>query len=60
MFTTGRIIFTLAFLLVFVAGLAWSYRKERSLNQTHYKKAYLVLLGILLFITLLYLIVKLH
>lgn len=58
MFTPGRIIFASVFLLVFVVALVWSYRKELKINRVHYKKAYLILVGLILFIVLQYFIVK--
>lgn len=60
MFTTGRILFTLFFMLLFVGMLVWSYRKDLKTIKFHYKKTYLVLLGLLTFLALLYLIVKLR
>lgn len=60
MFTTGRIIFTLAFLAAFIIALVWSFRKERSINNVHYAKNYKIVLGVIAFLTLLFLIVKLR
>jgi hypothetical protein len=58
MFTTGRLIFVICFVILFAAGLIWSYRKESKLNKIHFRKSYLVLLAIILFIFLQFLIVK--
>lgn len=60
MFTTGRIIFVVAFVLVFVAGLIWSYRKDRAVSQIHFKKTYKILIGLLLLLLLQFLIVKMR
>ena len=59
MFTPGRIAFIIFFVIVFVGVLIWSYSKERKLNKVHFRKSYLVLLAIILFIVVQFLIVKL-
>lgn len=58
MFTTGRIIFVVFFILVFVVGLMWSYRKEAKLNKLHYRNTYKVLIALILFLILQFIIVK--
>ncbi|MBX3164720.1 MAG: hypothetical protein KF900_09580 [Bacteroidetes bacterium] len=58
MFTIGRIIFIVFFVVLFIASLVWSYRKERGVNQTHYKNSYKVLLALIAFVSLLFFIVK--
>ena len=40
MFTTGRIIFVSIFLVTFVIAMVWSYKKEKSITQIHFKKSY--------------------
>jgi hypothetical protein len=60
MFTGGQIIFMLAFLAVFIAALAWSYRKDSVITKTHFKKAYLILFSIIIFLTILFVIVKIR
>lgn len=60
MFTTGRIIFVIAFVVVFVAGLIWSYRKEKGVRELHFKSAWKVLIALVLFIGLLFIIVKIR
>lgn len=60
MFTTGRIIFALVFLLVFIGGLVWSFKKDRPVNKAHYTNVYKIVLGLLLFIVVLFVIVKLR
>ncbi|MBL7902415.1 MAG: hypothetical protein JNK73_10495 [Bacteroidia bacterium] len=58
MFSTGRIIFALVFLVAFVLALVWSYRKDSAVNRIHFKKPYKVLLALLGFFLLLFLLVK--
>jgi heme/copper-type cytochrome/quinol oxidase subunit 2 len=60
MFTTGRIVFVAIFVLVFVAGLIWSYRKEKAVSQVHFKKTYKILLGLVGLLILQFLIVKIR
>jgi len=60
MFTPGRILFTVIFVVVFVGVLIWSYREDLKNIRTHYRRNYLVLVGLLTFIGVLYLIVKLR
>ncbi len=60
MFTTGRLIFVAIFVVVFVAGLIWSYRKEKAVSQVHFKKTYLILLGLVLLVIIQFLIVKMR
>ncbi len=60
MFTSGRIVFSLAFLLVFAGYLIWSFRRDKVINKIHYPKAYKVILGLILVLFLLYLIVKIR
>jgi len=58
MFTTGRIIFALSFLAVFIIVMFMSFRKDKKVNSTHYPNSSKILLGVLLILLLLYLIVK--
>lgn len=48
MFTTGRIIFSLLFVTVFVGGMIWAYRKDIKTLKTHYKGSIYVLLTLLI------------
>jgi len=57
-FTTGRIIFVINFVVVFAAVLIWSYAKEKRLNRAHFKRSYKILIGIILFVILQFIIVK--
>lgn len=58
MFTTGRIIFTVAFAVVFIIAMILSYKKDKTVNSVHYPNVSKIVLGILLILLLLYLIVK--
>jgi hypothetical protein len=58
MFTTGRLIFTILFIVVFVLGLIYAYRKDLKINRRYYPNTYRIMLGILLITTILFLIVK--
>jgi hypothetical protein len=60
MFTTGRIVFTVAFALVFIAALIWSYRREKTINATHFRAPWKILLALVGFIALLWMIVKIR
>jgi hypothetical protein len=60
MFTTGRIIFTAVFVLVFVGALIWAYRSERRLNKVQFPSPWKVLLALFLFILMLWAIVKIR
>ncbi len=58
MFTTGRIIFTLSFLVVFILGMLYAYRKDLKINRLHFSKSYFIIVAILLIFTGLFLIIK--
>jgi len=60
MFTTGRLIFVSIFVIVFLVGLIWSYRKEKAVSAIHFKKTYKVLIALILFIILQFIIVKMR
>ncbi len=60
MFTQGRIIFVVVFVIAFLAMLFWSYRKEAKLNKIHFNKTYKIIIGLLLFLLLQFLIVKMR
>lgn len=58
MFTTGKIIFAAVFFLVFVLGMWWSFKKDKSVNTIHFKGASKTLILILLGFLILFLFVK--
>lgn len=60
MFTTGRIIFVAFFLLIFVIAMVWSYKKEKSITQIHFKKSYKILIALVLFFVIQFIIVKIR
>jgi hypothetical protein len=60
MFSGGQKIFSIFFIVVFVLGIAWAYRKDLGVTKIHFKKPYLILLSIIIFLTILFLIVKMR
>jgi hypothetical protein len=58
MFTKGQLIFTLFFLVVFIVGMVWSYKKDAFLNKLHFKGASKTLLVIGILLIALFLFVK--
>ena len=47
MFTTGRIIFTVFFIVVFIAGMIYSYSKDKKHQKHYYDKVWLVFMAII-------------
>ncbi len=60
MLTGGQKLFAFFFIVVFVAALVWAYRKDLRVTKIHFKKPYLILLSIIIFLTILFLIVKMR
>ncbi|MGH1385735.1 hypothetical protein [Kordia sp.] len=58
MFTSGQLIFAAFFVIVFVAVMIYSYRKDLKLHQRHYKGSLRVLLVFILFIVTIVVIKK--
>jgi len=58
MFTTGRIIFTLSFLVAFILIMLYAYRKDIKTTRLHFAKSYRIILVILLIFTSLFVIIK--
>lgn len=50
MFTPGRTVFALVFIMVFAVALAIAYRKDLAYLRANYKGVWLVLVMILLFL----------
>ena len=50
MFSSGQKLFALFFIIVFVAVMIWSYRKDIYLHKIYYKKVWVVALGIIVVI----------
>lgn len=53
MFSTGQLGFAIFFVIVFVAAMVYSYRKDISLHKKYYKGTIWVLVGFFVFIGLL-------
>ena len=53
MFTTGQLIFAIAFVLVFVAAIIRMYRKDRNWQREQYKGVVWVLIFFIGFVSLL-------
>lgn len=60
MFSTGRVLFALLFLLAFILAMVWSYRRDKAVNQLHFKRPYRVLFALLAFVALMVLLVKIR
>jgi hypothetical protein len=58
MFTTGRIIFTLVFIVLFIAGMIYAYRKDMKQVRKWFPKPYLVLVGIIVIYLIYFLIAR--
>lgn len=56
MFSKGQWIFAAFFVVTFVVGTIYSYRKDKNLHQKFYKGSSWILVGFLTFIGLLFLI----
>lgn len=56
MFTQGQWIFASFFVVAFIIAMIYVYRKDISLHRLHYKGAFKVLIGFLVFIALLFVI----
>ena len=54
MFSTGQLIFAVAFIIVFVTVLIFVYRKDFALHKKYYKGSYRILIAFLAFIALLF------
>lgn len=56
MFTQGQWIFAAFFVVAFISTMIYVYRKDISLHRLHYKGAFKVLIGFIVFIALLFVI----
>ena len=56
MFSTGQLIFAALFLIVFIAIVSFSYRKDKKLHKKNYKGVTWVLISFVTFIIFLFLI----
>jgi hypothetical protein len=53
MFTTGRLIFVIFFVIAFVIFLVMSYRKDKKIHQKYYKGSFWILIGFIVFVGIL-------
>jgi low affinity Fe/Cu permease len=60
MFTPGRIAFIAVFAVAFIIMLIWAYRKESRLNKIHFSKSWKIIIGLVLFLVLQFIIVKIR
>lgn len=58
MFTTGRVLFTIFFIIAFVVIMIYAYRKDLKINRRYFPKSYRIIIGIVLIFIVLFLIVK--
>lgn len=58
MFTKGRIIFVIFFIITFIAGMIYAYRKDLKTIRQQYSGVYLVFVTLLVFLLILYILVK--
>ncbi len=56
MFSTGKIAFIIFFIILFIAAMIWSYRKDIKLHKKEYKGSFWVLIGFIAFVLLLFVI----
>ncbi len=60
MLTTGKIVFAICFMVVFVGAMAWSYRKDSLSDKIHFKGASRTLVFIMLIFLAMFLFVKMR
>jgi len=58
MFTPGRFIFVIFFIVVFLVGMIYAYKEDLKTIKEHYSSVYLLFIALILFLLILYLIVK--
>ncbi|GIV26722.1 MAG: hypothetical protein KatS3mg027_0536 [Bacteroidia bacterium] len=58
MFTRGRLIFVVFFIIAFLVGMIYAYRKDLKEIRQQYSGIYLVFFVLVLFLLILYLLVK--
>ena len=56
MFTSGQLIFSICFIVVFVIIMIFSYKRDKKLHRKHFKGSAWILLGFLIFVALLMLV----
>ena len=60
MLTTGKMIFAAFFVIVFVIGMLWAYRKDSFINKMHFKGASKILVITILVLLLMLIYVKMR
>ncbi|MCG2420023.1 hypothetical protein K8089_13420 [Aequorivita sp. F47161] len=56
MFSTGQLVFAAFFFIVFVIVMIFSYRGDKKLHKKYYRGSFWVLVGFLVFVTVLILV----
>jgi uncharacterized membrane protein YedE/YeeE len=56
MFSQGQLLFAICFFIAFVVAMVIAYRKDAKLHKLFYKGNYIILLGFIVFIGLLFVI----
>lgn len=56
MFSSGQLIFAALFVIVFVAAISFTYRKDKKLHKKNYTGVKWVLISFIVFIIILFLI----
>jgi membrane protein YdbS with pleckstrin-like domain len=59
-FSTGQLIFAACFVVAFIAAMVWSYARDKKMNKVHYRKVYMILVGIIVIFSILYAIIKMR
>jgi len=57
MLTTGKIVFAVVFVVIFIIAMLWSYRKDSFTDKIHFKGASKTLLVIIFILLLMFLFV---
>lgn len=58
MFSNGRIIFVIVFIVLFIAGMIYAYKNDLKTIRQQYSGIYLVFITLSVFLLLLFLLVK--
>jgi hypothetical protein len=56
MFSKGQLIFAIGFVIAFTVFVVWSYLKDQKKNPTYFKGSFWVLIGFIVFVSLLLLL----
>lgn len=58
MWSTGKLIFVVVFIIMFILGMIYAYKEDLKTVRQQYSGVYLVFLALVLFLLILYLLVK--